>query len=178
MQANQTLDQYVHQLTNYYIGYFDVYRDEKIGDTPLAFLARYHRRDERYLMTKTVKIWGVENQQYVYVASRDTALTQKFVAQFEKDLKERVKEDIPQHQEHMSTILLGVIVTNGPVPEELVKGVRKYRKIKFMKFGLHGWAEFYLGIVDLKNESVYIHPKGKSLMEPYEHLFRKKEEQT
>jgi hypothetical protein len=170
MTDKLALNDYIHELTNRYIAYFDVYRNESLGNTPLAFKALYKRRDERYLMTKTIKVWGVENQQYVFVASSEIPVTQEFLYQFQEDIRNRVNQFVPSHKEHMSTILLGVVVTTQPVTEEVKKGVKKYRKIKWIKYGLHGWAEIYLAVVDLANGSAFIHPKGQSFIEPFQKL--------
>ncbi|WP_134702605.1 hypothetical protein [Ammoniphilus sp. YIM 78166] len=167
---NQTLKEYVHKLANRYVAYFDVYRDDYIGSIPLAFKALYKRRDERYLMTKTIKVWGVENQQAVFVSTSDTPVTQEFIHRFQNDMKDKVDQFVTHDKDHMSTILLGVIVTDQPVPEEVKKGVKNYRKIKWIRYGLHGWAELYIAVVDLKVGSVYVNPKAQSFVEPFQKL--------
>lgn len=169
--------QYINEMMDKYVVFFDVYEGEKIGTTPLAFSALYKRRDEKYFITKTIKVWGMENQQCVFAATREEPLTKDFIQQFEKDIRENVNEYVGHHKEHMSTIFLGVVVTDQPVTEEFIKGVRKYRKVKFIKYGLHGWAELYLAIVDLKEEKVYVHRKGETYVEPFLKSLLKKEEQ-
>lgn len=168
MTIQHTLKEYLHEMANRYVAYYDVYRNESIGNTPLAFKAVYKRRDERYLMTKTIKVWGVENQQVVFVAASDTPVSREFVYQFQQDMTERVNQFAGQHKEHMSTILLGVIVTDQPVSEEVKKEVKKYRKLKWIRYGLHGWAELYLAVVDLTTGSVFSHAKGQSFTEPFQ----------
>lgn len=176
IMTETAINHFINELINKYVIYFDVYRDEKIGETPLAFKALYKRRDEKYLITKTIKVWGIENQQCVFVTTPEGELTKEFIQQFEKDMQGSVNEHVVQHRDHMSTIFLGVVVTDQPVTEAFVKGVRKYRKLKFIKYGLHGWAELYLAIVDLNGEVVYVNPKGKTFAEPLEKTLKTKEE--
>lgn len=172
-----SMKQYINELMNKYVVFFDVNKAEKIGNTPLAFSALYKRRDEKYFITKTIKVWGMENQQCVFAAEKEEPLTKAYIQQFEKDIRENVNEYVGQHQEHMSTIFLGVVITDQPVTEEFIKGVRKYRKVKFIKYGMHGWAELYLAIVDLKEGKVYVHRKGDTYVEPFLKSLVKKEEQ-
>ncbi len=168
--VNQTLKEYVHAIANRYVAYFDVYRNDRLGSTPLAFKALYKRRDERYLMTKTIKVWGVENQQAVFVSASDTPVTQEFIHRFQNDMKGKVDQFVTHDKDHMSTILLGVVVTDQPVSEEIKKGVTKYRKLKWIRYGLHGWAELYMAVVDLSVGSVFTNPKAQSFVEPFQKL--------
>ncbi|WP_241657844.1 hypothetical protein [Anaerobacillus alkaliphilus] len=176
--TQQTMKHYINEIMNKYVVFFDVYRGDKIGQTPLAFSALYKRRDEKYLITKTIKVWGIENQQCVFAATREEPLTKEFIQQFERDIRENINSYVAHHKEHMSTIFLGVVVTDQPVTEAFIKGVRKYRKVKFIKYGMHGWAELYLAIVDLHAEKVYVHRKGDTYVEPFLKSLLKKEEQT
>lgn len=173
MSNQDALSKFVHELANKYVYDFDVYRNEQLGEIPLAFMAKHFRRDEKYMISKKVKIWGVENQQYVFVTTQREEVTNQFLNRFQKEIRDRIEEYVVQHQEHMSTIFLGIVVTTQPLAKDLAKGVMKYRKIKFIKYGLHGWAEVYVAVVDLHQERIYIHPKGKAFVEPLEKMFLK-----
>ena len=177
VKVEKDMKQYVNDLMNKYVGFFDVYREDKIGETPLAFKAIYKRRDEKYFISKTIKVYGVETQQCVFVAEKQEPVTKQFFNQFEKDVRANITKYVSHHSEHMSTVFLGVIVTDQPVSSELIKEVSKYRKIQFIKFGLHGWAEIYFAIVDVKGEQVYFHRKGKTFVEPFEKNFEIKGEE-
>ncbi|QZT34592.1 hypothetical protein HUR95_04300 [Caldalkalibacillus thermarum TA2.A1] len=166
MTQQKSSEHYIQKLANRFVHFFDVYREERLGQIPLAFMALYKRRDERYLMTKSIKIWAVENQQCVFVAQPHIPLGKGFLDKFKEELLKSVKQFVPQHREHMSTIFLGVIVTDQPVADELLREVRRFRKLRFIKYGWHGWAEIYLAIVDLAEKKVHIHPKGEPFVEP------------
>ncbi|MEB1806442.1 MAG: hypothetical protein LPK26_03900 [Bacillaceae bacterium] len=162
------LKQYINDLANLYIGSFNVYRDEKLGEIPLAFYAEYLRRDEKYLMTKTIKVWSVENQQYVFISEQEKPISKRDIQQFGQSLLANVHQFVPSKQDHMSTTFLGAVVTNQPISKEVVSEVERFRKVKFIKFGWHGWAEFYIGVVNISEEKTYIHKKGKELLKPFE----------
>jgi hypothetical protein len=163
----QTVEHYTHKIANRLVHFFDVYRNETLGQIPLSFMAWYKRRDERYLITKSIKVWGVENQQCIFVAACHPPLTTNYIQTFKEELINNVKQYVPEHREHMSTIFMGVLVTDQPVNRDLVKEVRRFRKLRFLKYGWHGWAEIYLTIVDLKAKEVHIHPKGGVFAEPF-----------
>lgn len=173
MSAHDPLHSFINHLANKFVYDFDVYRNEMLGDIPLAFMARHFRRDEKYMISKRVKIWGVENQQYIFVTARREPVTKQFLHQFQKEIRGRIEDYVLKHKEHMSTIFIGMVVTDQPLDEQLAKGVMRYRKIKWIKYGLYGWAEVYVAVVDLTQEKIYIHPKGKTFIEPLEKMFLK-----
>jgi hypothetical protein len=168
------IEQYIHQLSNKYVAYYDIYRNEILGSTPLSFLAVYKRTDERYVVTKRIKVWRADNHEYVFVTSCKSPLTREFLYQYKNDLLNRLDSFVPKNDEHMSTVFIAAVVTDQPVDEELIKEVKKYRKLKFIKYGLYGWMEVYIVIVDLKNKCVYTHKKAKPFVDPMINLLNQK----
>lgn len=161
MDTQKEIQAFAGHLANHYTPFFDVYRDEVIADFPLTFLAIYRRRDERYMITKKIKVYGVENQQIVFTTCCFDELDIAFFKKLQDAMEKTVKEYIPEHEEHMSTVVLGIVVVNQKVDEKLLKEVRRFRKLKLLKFGFHGWLEMYWVLINLWNHSITIHPKGK-----------------
>ncbi|MDQ0175391.1 hypothetical protein [Bacillus chungangensis] len=163
---------FVFDLMNKYVPYFDVDKHVLLGEMPLAFVATHKRRDEKYMMTRKIKVWEVENQQVIFAACSEEEVTKCLVQQFLQIVEKHFKSYIPSYSEHMSTIFIAMILTNQPVHENAIKEVKKYRKIKFMKFGCHGWAEIYATIVDYQRQQVMIHPKGKQFVQPVKKILQ------
>ena len=160
---------FVNELANKYTALFDVYRDQKIENFSLPFIAIYRRRDERYMISKKFKVYGVENQQIVFTTLCEK-LTTSFVEDGQATMERNISKYIPEVNEHMSTTMLGIIITNQDVDGKILKEVRRYRKVKFIKFGLHGWIELYTVVINLKDNSLNVHPKGKSFVESIEKM--------
>jgi len=167
MAEIQPLHQYLNEMANRYTAWFDVYREDQLGSIPLSFSAHFKRRDEKYLVTKTIKVWSLENDQHIYVTHFNKQLTLKEIKKLKEELMETSKNQLPNHPEHMSTIFTAIVVTDQEVDQEVVKFVKKFRKLKFIKYGLHGWYELYIGIVNIQNRQVYIHSKGKEFIQPF-----------
>lgn len=168
------MNSYLQNVANGYTTKFNVYRNEELGNIPLAFRAEYHRRDEKYFGTKSVKVWGVENQQYVFTVKKETTVTVNDIEILEDKLIEHISSYVPGRTEHMSTIFVGVIVTNEDVPKEIEKLVKRKRKIKFINWGMHGWAEIYIAVVQLSNQKITVHRKGKEHMTLFSHCLKEK----
>ncbi|WP_017728172.1 hypothetical protein [Halalkalibacterium ligniniphilum] len=166
--VDNKIDKYIHEMANRYTTQFNVYRDERIGEIPLDFYAQYQRKDEKYLMTKAIKVWGVENQQYVFVKKQESPLSIQEITAFGREIDKQIKEFIPAKQEHMSTVFLGVIVTNQLIQRDVIKEVKRSRKLRFMKYGLHGWAERYIAIVQLDRKEIHVNKKARDLLKGFE----------
>ncbi|MCM3714855.1 hypothetical protein [Halalkalibacter oceani] len=173
--AQTGVDKYLNTMANQYTMQFNVYRDEKIGELPLAFYAEFKRRDEKYLMTKSIKVWSVENQQYVFVRKAEQALSVAEVRRFAAEIDKHIPSFVPKKQEHMSTYFLGVIVVDGPVDKKVQKEIQRARKIKFLKYGWHGWADRYMAVVSLQEKNVFVHKKGREFVKGFENALTKEE---
>lgn len=163
MSERSNAHNFTNELASKYTALFNVYRDEKLADLSLPFIAIYHRRDEHYMVAKRFKVYGVENQQIVFTKSYDEISIEK-VQKFQQAIEENITNYIPENQDHMSTTVLGIIVTDKRVDEKVIKEVKRYRKIKFLKFGLHGWIEMFMVLIDLSQQSIHVHSKGKSFV--------------
>lgn len=172
MGSQKKLQEFTNDMANKYTALYDVYRDEEIDDIPLAFLAIYKRRDERYMITKKIKVYGVENQQIIFTTVHEQKLNTDFLHHFQKAIERNATQYIPENQEHMSTIVLGVVITAQKIDDAVIKEVSRFRKLKFLKFGLHGWVEMYLVIINLHDEKVYVHPKGKMFISSIDQMFK------
>ncbi len=169
------MSKFINEMANQYTMQFNVYRQEKLGATDLEFYAEFQRRDEKYLMTKTIKVWSVENQQYAFVKKKSSSLTKEDITKFATEIDVHIKEFVPEKREHMSSYFVGVIVTNHQVDKQVLREVRRARRIQFMKFGLHGWADRYIAIVDLTEKKVHINNKGREFIKGFEDALLKRE---
>lgn len=169
MTVSKKLSSFANDLANKYTALFDVYRDEKLDQFSLAFFAIYHRRDERYMLSKKIKVYGVENQQIVFTLICD-GLTLNDIHEFQETIEKNITKYIPEKDEHMSTVVLGIVITDQNVDKKVIKEVKSYRKLKFIKFGLHGWVDMYSVLINLKDRTIYVHPKGKSFVESIEKM--------
>ncbi|GAA0373611.1 hypothetical protein [Bacillus horti] len=163
----QHVHSYINQVCNLYVHHFDIYRNQKMEGFDLDFMAAHKRRDEKYMISKNIKVWGVENQQYIFTATSKQSISKEFIAQFKSSLNQVMPDFIPYKKEHMSTIFIGVVITNQTVSKTIEKEAVKYRKLKFLNFGWYGWAECYLAIVSLKENKIAIHPKGQPFVKPF-----------
>jgi hypothetical protein len=113
------------------------------------------------MISKKVKVYGVENQQLVFTTVHHDKPTPDEIRNFQQAIQENMYTYIPEDNEHMSTIVLGITIIDSPLDDDVIKEVKRFRKLKFLKFGFHGWVEMYAVLINLQDSAVYVHPKGK-----------------
>lgn len=169
----QDIKNYLKEVANRYEAYFDLSFEQNIWRQPIYFHAHYYQRDERYFISKSAKMWGVEHEQHLYVREPVNNVTKQMAEQLITALQQEMKKNHPKKEEHMSTIVIGIIpiLSEDEVDADIKKFAKKFRKLSFIKYGLYGWFEFYLGILDFQKQELVIHKKAKPFLEGFE--FRK-----
>ena len=59
-------------LEDSYAAYYNIIKENLPEEFPIAFRADFYKRDERYWLTKSVKYYGNETNEFVYVFSADS----------------------------------------------------------------------------------------------------------
>ena len=165
------LSEFIEILKDSYSAYYSIHDDpeELRPDLPIVFRADYVARDERYWLTKSVKIWGNEKNEHAYIFSADSfspELAEQCIAWALEDGLPRVKP----HSEHQCTNIK-VIFIAGSVSEETAKTVQKKSFTKNYKFGLHGYSNLLTGITDLGTEKTVTNREGHELVPYFKKLF-------
>ena len=158
-------------LKDSYSAYYSIHdnADELGTELPLAFRADFAARDERYWLTKSVKMWGNEKNEYCYVFeapsfSPETAA--RCVEWAWQDGLPRVKP----HSEHQCTNVKVVFIADS-VSDETAQAIRKKSLTKNYKFGLHGYSNLLTGITDLGTQKTVTNREGHELVPYFKKLF-------
>ena len=138
-------------------------------DLPLAFRADYCSRDERYWLTKSVKIWGNEKNEFCYIFSAKSfspELAEKCMDWALADGLPRVKP----HSEHQCTNVKVILIADS-ADEAVKKTVAKRAFTKNYRFGLHGYTNLLTGLTDLGTEKTVTNREGHELVPYFKKLF-------
>ena len=141
---------------------YDVYDTFKLGDIKTDLYAHFYARNEKYMATKSATIYAFENNEHTFLKHYEN-ITLDGVQAFESALKSAVPELVTPHSEHMSTRLSGVIVTSQAISNEVSDYVLSFKYQKNFLFGLKGWVDICLVIVNLSDDSVIASKKAKKM---------------
>ncbi|MBP5750141.1 MAG: hypothetical protein J6X24_05090 [Firmicutes bacterium] len=162
---------FVEILKDSYSAYYSIHKNlGDLGtDLPLAFRADYAARDERYWLTKSVKMWGNEKNEYCYVFEADSFTPELAEACMDWAWKDGIPRVRP-HSEHQCTNVKVVFIADS-VDGETANTVRKKSQTKNYKFGLHGYSNLLTGITDLGTEKTVTNREGHELVPYFKKLF-------
>lgn len=165
-------DVFLEVLRDSYSAYYDIIPPED-GDGLLAFRADYFSRDEKYWVTKSIKIWGNEKNEFAYIFSAP----EFDAAAIDACVKRALDESLPRvkpHSEHQYTNVKVVFIADS-VGEDAARHVEKLRFSKSYKLSLHGYTELKTCIVELGTHKVRTNPAGFELVKYFGKLFAGRE---
>jgi hypothetical protein len=167
--AKMDFSQYIEIIENKLRNSFDISRNYIINNLQYDLYAEFHLRNEKYVAVKNAVIYAFENNEYCLI---------KHYEKFDKNdynnltesMIQSVESIVKPSNEHMSSIITGVIVTDN-VPdddlEDIIQAVKQFKYNKGFAFGFKGWADIRLLLVSLNEGLIAINKKGKEVSEVY-----------
>lgn len=163
---------FLETLEDSYSAYYDIFKNDGLTALPLVFRADFSSRDERYLLTKSVKIWGNETGERVYLYSAPT-----FDAEtVGKCLDYAVEDGLPRvkpHKEHQYTNFIAVFIADS-FDDEALKVIKTRRFSKSYNHSFWGFSMLKSIAVNLTDESLATNKEGHDLKVFYNKLFAAK----
>lgn len=148
------------KLNDAYAVYFDVMPVDE--ETPhLAAGYAFHSVDECFVLSKKVKLWRAEINEFVYVFSVPELSADIFDLCRGKAL-ELGMDRIRPHIEHRSSFITVLFICDS-VADEAARLVRRTRHHKDFLFSLHGWMDFRTAALDLSTGTVTVNAAGREL---------------
>ena len=108
---------------------------------------------------KKAKVYGMENDEFCLMKYSDM-ITEDIVDAYIEMLIESIDDMVKVRDDHMSTTITGIIVTDLVADKKLEKIVKKFSHQKSYSFGLKGWVDVRLILVDLQNKRVIASKKA------------------
>ena len=169
------LDNYLEIITKRLAPYYDIYRDQTVMGEKLDLMARFKMRNEKYFLLKQIKLFAYENHEIVLVRGEEQVTADR-VKQFCTYLKQAAGELVRPSDEHMSSVITGVLVATSGVTPEGQRIIEDFSYSKNFRLLLQGWCEVRLVAVDRTDHNVYTNKAGRALQEAY-CIFQGKEAQ-
>lgn len=145
---------------------FDLIPDYTLGDYGFDLLAKYHFRAERYVLTKKTVIYALENNEYCLIKVFKT-LDKNSLNTYIDTLIQAIDVLINPTQEHMSSIITGIIVLKNKPSSHIIDAVKKFKYHKGFLFGFKGWVDIRLILVAIDDDYIVTNEKGREVKEVY-----------
>lgn len=160
---------FLEVLEDSYSAYYNIIKDSDASGLPLAFRADYFSRAEQYWLSKKIKVWGNETNEFCYVYAAES-----FDAQLVDDcVKKALDESLPRvkpHKEHQYSNVKVLFVADS-FDNALLKHIQAKKFEKSYKFSLHGFTMLKTCAVDLSREEAFPNKAGYELAKYFSKLF-------
>lgn len=141
--------------------WFDVHRDFELAGRTFPGFAEFHSLGEQYVLVKRAKLWEVATHEYLFFDVVD-ALDGDGLARSVDFMKLEALKLVEPKPNHMSSNISLVVIANT-VGEGVDRAVRKVRFRKNFKWGLWGWSDLRVAVVDLERGRILTNAAGKTL---------------
>lgn len=141
------------------MGNFDISENREYGGYNLDLFAVSNIRTERYFATKKVKVYAMENDEFCMIKYFDM-ITEDIVDAFISMLINSIDDMVKIRDDHMSTTITGVIVTETLDDKALEKKIKRFSHQKSYAFGFKGWVDVRLILVDIQGKRVVASKKA------------------
>ena len=146
-------------LLDAYGGYYDIRRGEEAE--PFDAEGFFSNEAKQYFLVKAAKVASVNSYEYVFFAKRsvldESELTRLDTAAWEEGLS-RVKPDA----DHKNTDIALVVITDR-AKAETPAAVKKLNHSKTYKFGLWGFTNYRLVVIESETGTVHTNRRGRDL---------------
>lgn len=161
--------QYIEMVENKLRSSFDIAKDHVIGDVQYDLYAEFHLRNEKYVAVKNAVIYAFENNEYCLIKHFEN-LNKTDYNDLTKSMIQSVESIVKPSNEHMSSIITGVIVADSIKEDDLefiAEAIRKFKFGKSFALGFKGWADIRLMLVSLDEGLISTNKKGKEVSRVY-----------
>ena len=167
---------FLNVLEDSYSAYYNIVKEGFSESLPLVFRADYFKRDERYWLTKSVKYYGNETNEMVYVFTApvfDRAAAAECIQFAMDDGLPRVKP----HKEHQYTNIK-VIFLADDFSEDALKEIESRKFQKSYHFSLWGYTNLITAAVNVKEEKTWTNAAGRDMKKYFTKLFTAQKKNT
>ncbi|MBA1333647.1 MAG: hypothetical protein HPY66_0040 [Firmicutes bacterium] len=159
-------ENYICSLKDRLSRYFDLQEGFEFEGMEFDLYAKSFVRNEKYILSKRFTIYGFENNEYCLIKCAEQ-VDDDAIDAFIDRIKSAVDRFIIPHEEHMSSIVTGVLVVGHTPGRQLINKVKKFKFHKGFAFGFKGWADIRLILVDLSTGEVVTNKKGRDVEKFY-----------
>lgn len=157
---------YIDKLADKLSAYFDIEKDWECKGLNCDLYARSFIQNEKYFLTRKARVYKFENYEHCLVKYYPR-LDMQQLDTFTGDLKNAANELVVPHEEHMSSIVTGVLVVGQRPDMDVKDAVRRFKYHRGFAFGFKGWMDIRLLLVHPQSGEITANRKGKEVAKFY-----------
>ncbi|TFZ41738.1 hypothetical protein E4100_00970 [Soehngenia longivitae] len=145
--------------------YFDIEDNFILNETTFDMKAKCTVVSERYFFTKNNVIDSFNTYEYYLVKVMSSRHLEEFKNVVDNILKALETYEI--EDDHMRTVINIVFILSEHIEKDVENYINKFKYSKNFKFGLKGWADISLILINLHDNKILANKKGKEVIKVF-----------
>lgn len=140
--------------------YFDIEENYMLGKDNFELYATFNQRHAKYMLLRDVEIYAFKSNEYLFLKKLNRPMTLKDLDWLKSFLDDHLKDIVVYDEEHMSSVV--TVIFEAPMPSlEVQKKLAKFKYYKSFSFGLRGWVNAKVMLIDPALNSGITNKLGK-----------------
>ena len=150
-----------------YSAYYDLNREDPLEPFDAEAVFRIH--DEQYILIKKAKVSEVDSNEFVYFAKVGELTEEQFRNYEETAWEDGLSRTRPKENHRNSDVT--VVITAESISPEAEKAIKRSKKYKSYKWGIHGWSAHRVVAYDFSKHKLLYNHRGEELKEIFSNIF-------
>jgi len=137
--------------------YYDILTPTKCN---CDFVAKYNERNSAYALKKEIEYYAFENNEVIFYERLDEVTLEK-IESIKSLFDKGHVEFVENSKDHMATSMYYVIEIDMPQASDVVRAIKRFRFYKSFRFGLDGWVNGSIILIDTTRQKGFSNPYGR-----------------
>lgn len=155
-------------LLDRYAAYYDV---ERCSEGDLVARAEFHSRGEKYLLTRAVNLWSVEDHEYVFFFSGGSLGRKELEHAHGLSIAEGMSRIEPS-SEHRSSLITTVLIYDS-IDDACVEEIKSLKLHRDFGFMLKGWMDYRIAALEASSGRSASNRAGRDVVRNLEAVSRR-----
>lgn len=159
------MSNYKNQLIKKLRRYYNIEEEVSINSLDFDLMATYNQKNAKYLLLKDFEYCSFNNNEYILYKKVDKESIN--VNELKDILKNKLQEIVSIEKNHMSSLVTFVIEKPFPLDDKTIQAIEKFKFHKSFRFGLDGWVNAQLIVIDPEKNKGYTNAFAKKELDKY-----------
>ena len=150
-----------------YNAYYDLNREDPLEPFDAEAVFRIH--DEQYILIKKAKVAEADSNEFVYFAKAGELTEEQFLEYENTAWEDGLSRAQPKENHRNSDVT--VVITAESISPEAEDAIKKSKKYKSYKMGIHGWSAHRVVAYDFSRHILLYNRRGEELKEIFSNIF-------
>lgn len=164
------VDDYLDSIKKICLRNFDIKENFDLYGEKIDLFCECKIVNDRTFITKKDVVDSYLNHEY-FIIKKYENIDLNNLQNFCNILKDSERKLVKADYNHMSSFIVGVVVTDNSISRDVKNCAKKFRYTKMYKLSLNGWTDIGLLLVDVSKKEVISNRKGKKVLPVYEKVF-------